>query len=513
MMSLSVELRTALVRTFAISKIYWASKQVAFSFPHILFANRRRRLLIITLASLWSHALGYAVSLSTIETGRNVTAVEIISPSVSGGKFLLRTKSAEGLEYWFTDGSNEGGLERITNIPTIDGNSFLAEPLLSIFDGRGYARIHDQLWETDGTQRGTTLFLDTTPQWIAVQEDRMFIMGQVAEGDTDLILYRSDGYLASNIPIKPPAWSGKLRSVKGFTDSAGSLLFSIDQELWKTDGTLEGTVLVEDLVVTNSFVRSMSPVINGKVLLHYPIGIGLWMARSTGGGLELLFPDLDVEYISPVLLQDMVVFQAFNNTSERNALHVFVTDGTREGTRQLQLNNARAPQYLPDSEYKGQALILLNQIVPLELWTTDGFSTHRKIQEIPNALTSFATLKLRDGLYLLGILKIGGQRELWITDYTTAGTRLIQKLPTGKVTSLHRLDENRVMFATSPEAESSSGFDVVNEKDQGESQELQLYILHIHYSTGSSSRALFSQQAMGWQVWLAVSILAAAHNF
>lgn len=420
-------------------------------------------LIVVSLIILSSKATSNNVLLSPILLpAEDVTSVEILDPPVNG-KVLLRAKGVPGLQYWLSDGTTVGST-RIERIPTVPVSPFQPDSMLTLFDNRGYFRAHNQVWETDGTTRGTSLFLDTTPQWIAVSGDILYVMGQ-DPNRSGLSLFRSNGYIASNLAIKPKEWEGKFRSVHGFENENGDLVFTIDNELWVTDGTMEGTSMVNDLSRnTGGFVDSLSPFVESSIVLQYPVGNGLWAANGKGGPI-LVSADLDLEYVSPQLHGGFVLFQAFNNSANQNALHVFLTNATSEGTLQLDFEGARAPQFLTDSQHEGKALVLLNQVRPLEVWLVEGPTTTH-IQNIPNGVLAFASTKLSRGIHLIGILRRDGNRELWMSDYTTQGTRPINTLP-GKVESIHPFAESSILFTSEDKAGKQTLYAMVMTESSG----------------------------------------------
>lgn len=120
-----------------------------------------------------------------------------------------------------------------------------------------------ELWKSDGTEAGTTLVKDIEPGegnsfpgvGIEIGGVLIFLAGQTGTG---LELWKTDGTPEGTKILKDiyPGNQSSLRSLYGFNSNSvfeGELYFDAHdgvhrRELWKTDGTEAGTVLVVDIV-------------------------------------------------------------------------------------------------------------------------------------------------------------------------------------------------------------------------------------------------------------------------
>lgn len=161
---------------------------------------------------------------------------------------------AHGAELWITDGT-DAGTRLVKDIFPGAGSSTPGEltPLggllyFSAEDGTGPAR----LWQTDGTADGTRLVESEgeSPQHLFVLGDTLYFSATRAEDGRELWAVGPGRAAARVRDIAPgPTSSGP----RNFTVFQGLLYFLADdgvrgEELWRSDGTDGGTVLVRDVV-------------------------------------------------------------------------------------------------------------------------------------------------------------------------------------------------------------------------------------------------------------------------
>jgi ELWxxDGT repeat protein len=247
---------------------------------------------------------------------------------------------------WKSDGTEQG------TVPVIEGAT---EPLVGV-GGNAYfvradAATGAELWKTDGTAAGTSLVKDlrsgpggSAPHNFVTANGQLYFIASGTD-DTTQELYRTDGtpggtvLLKSGVsyafPIRNPA--GPLADTVFFVPGPPSFekepFGGLDADLWKTDGTVAGTVKVKDF---QSYpYRSPTQILSwydGGIILKADSpteGAGLWKSDGTEAGTVLLkqFP---VDDIREAAAANGKVF--FNATDNEHGTELYVTDGTPEGT-------------------------------------------------------------------------------------------------------------------------------------------------------------------------------------
>jgi len=273
------------------------------------------------------------------------------------GKILFRADDGiNGTELWVTDGTNSGTyiLKNINPSGSSDVRYFINYQNNVYFRANGSSGY--ELWMTDGTSGGTVLFKDINPSGnsfpIAFIEyhDKLFFCAD--NGVDGRELWYSDGTPEGTLMLKDinPTGSSEIGGTYtlwgDFYLLNDELIFSANDgvhgaELWKTDGTVEGTQLIKDI---SSLVFGGRPLWGGEVSgmvyndeLYFQgtdvfDNTELWKTDGTFEGTVLVkdinptgssFPDLFINY------KNELYFQAETSLMD---IEVWKTDGTVEGT-------------------------------------------------------------------------------------------------------------------------------------------------------------------------------------
>lgn len=242
-----------------------------------------------------------------------------------------------------------------------------------------------------------------------------------------------------------------------------ALLFQVtdggDRRIYRTDGSLSGTVLVKDLpdvyglnsyyfqstkngvvfsYATDPYGRELGVTSGavGDLRLVRDINPGHAYSSDPGGTWNLSFdPPGGVAYSGQFQkLGDKVIFAATNPALGRE---IWISDGTRTGTRVVKdhlpgvdsgIGSKNGPTEFIYSNGKFAIYTVLDKIHGSSLFATNGTAAGSVFLVGWNASRGLERAPSRFGL--LGSNRIlfsrNERKELWVTDGTTAGTRLLK---------------------------------------------------------------------------------------
>lgn len=375
-----------------------------------------------------------------------------------------------GLELWKTDGTAEGtgmvkdinpgpygGLDwRIDDyrVDFVEVNDVLVFPAGDTAHGV-------ELWRSDGTEAGTYLLKDIRPGsdspftsifsdetqaliWVnVVAGGLMYFLAD--DGAHGFELWRTDGTTAGTFLLLDiqPGWASAFGSHDSFSLEGAALGSSFcfraandvsGAELWTTDGTGAGTVLLKDFIPgSGSGFPSGMTELNGRLFLSAtPIlaNYELWATDGTAAGTVL------VTEITPGLagswpqnftrVGTRIYFQSFQ--------HLYRTDGTRTGTIRLTSFRAGASMEFHGG-LNGNLLVRSDDgIHGMEPWISDGTpSGTRLLKDIRPGLFTYS---MQDLLQVGGVAYFSADDgvhgvEVWRSDGTPEGTRMLADFTTG----------------------------------------------------------------------------------
>ena len=222
------------------------------------------------------------------------------------------------------------------------------------------------LWITDGTAEGTVQLVGNTPFSVMMNDDASYRHG----------------------PAQPVVWNDELW-FWGRDSTHGN-------ELWKSDGTSDGTSLVVDInpdQIDGLGLHSACAIDTGLQVVGNSLLFGaiseengechLWTTDGTEEGTELLYEGKFWEWIPQSNMGDWALFIC--ESPDIWALHICVTDGTEAGTKQLENNGeyyAYEHRMIP-TEYDGNLLFMATNSTTNSngilftlnrdaIWQTDG---------------------------------------------------------------------------------------------------------------------------------------------
>jgi ELWxxDGT repeat protein len=256
-----------------------------------------------------------------------------------------------GEELWITDGTTHGTRLLKDIFPGVQGSGIgpaiqfcrVGNELYFPIGLSGAGDYNSEIWKTDGTPEGTVPVFEL-PDDTHIAAEITALGNKVlfkvwGYNSTIYTLWVSDGTQAGTTPIKQFNSPGNPLS---FISYQNGLLFAAATqgegvELWKTDGTIDGTVLVKDIYPgsNGSFPTNFTKV-KDKVFFrsnHPNYGNQIWMTDGTANGTSLL-KELKAGSgsASPdnlLALNDSLYFLAFNQSFQRI---LWSSDGSANNT-------------------------------------------------------------------------------------------------------------------------------------------------------------------------------------
>lgn len=368
---------------------------------------KRNPLIIACIALL--HFNADAQGVTQINANKSL---QVVLP-MSNNKTLLYSQLDSSI--WITDATLAGTVQISPNIKFTDEWGLLNGKV--IFNGFT-AATGTELYISDGTPGGTVLVSDISAGVTGSNPEEFVLLGSFLYFTAETALqgrelWRTNGTLAGTTIVKdivPGAGSSNTEYNYNLFSNGSYLLFAANtttagNELWKSDGTSAGTILLKDINTGHSGADSSNPdyftVLNNIVLFSATDathGNEIWKTDGSSAG-TVLVKDINsgtasstqVEIFPGYFANFFLGFHIFNNRAYFNA-----NDGTSSG----------------------------------EIWVTDGTSGNTAlIKDFPSS--DFSRPLLIDAVNFPGkfIFPYGdgtSRSELWQSDGTPAGTVLFK---------------------------------------------------------------------------------------
>jgi ELWxxDGT repeat protein len=252
-------------------------------------------------------------------------------------------------------------------------------------------------------------------------------------------LWKSDGTAAGTVLLKDLNPTGDC-SPQGFTDVNGSLFFSAYDdthgwELWKTDGTAANTVLVKNISAAGDSSPWDLTNMNGTLYFSADDGVNgreLWKSDGTvGGTVKVLSTPVGIDPWDLTTAGGLLYFSADDGINGRE---LWKSNGTAAGT--LMVSNISPGNSTPYAltDIGGKLCFSADDGVNgRELWTSNGTSSSTAMVMDISAVgdsTPWDLTNLNGTLYFSADDGVGG-RELWKSNGTPGGTLKVLAAPTG----------------------------------------------------------------------------------
>jgi ELWxxDGT repeat protein len=425
-----------------------------------------------TGAELWKTdgtAAG-TVMVKDIYGGRNGSAPAQLT-NVNGALYFMANDGVNGPELWRSDGT-AAGTQRLstTAIPNSIGPAFAeiaAVGDLIYFTAQATASQMG-LWKTDGTAVGTVLlrsfsssFFETRIRQLTEMNGALYFFAN--DGTKGMELWKSDGTTDGTAIVKD-IYSGSLGAIPALgswidadlVNAGGTLFFSATSpnslgryDLWKSDGTAPGTVMLKASPNSNpGFAAQQFFEFNGNayfVANDGAAGWELWKSDGTASGTAIVkdiasgfpsgMPTTGLKAADPLFTVHNG--QLYFIAGSFNARALWRTDGSAAGTTWVST--------LPVGTFQFEGLQLTSALGKLfllggngddDVYVSDGQSTNwQKLAQLESARflsanSQYAPTPKKSFLELGSRVLLSGATlptgaELWSTDGSIAGTAML----------------------------------------------------------------------------------------
>ena len=401
---------------------------------------------------------GYELWKSNGTTAGTVMVKDLVpggtgNPSIRGfinvnGTLFFETKV--GKELWKSDGTTVG-TDTVITFPTI--GSLIKESFISFNNSLFFVVANGsthELWKSGGTTATTTMIKSFTPSsGLGIDYESIIIFNNelyftANNGTIGKEIWKSNGTTSGTVPLKdinPGSSDGVPWASYGFFTEVNNELFFIGdngtngEELWKTDGTTIGTIIVKDIRIgaSGSGINKQTKVGDKLYFTVFISGNNsLWISDGTSSGTVKL---TDISYIDNLMELDSATL-IFTHKTTALGNELWISNGTTLGTKLLKDINPGSSNGI----YSNYALFLnINGTLffkgddPIhgeELWKTDGTDTGTLLVKdiTPGSGRGFNNnsehfFEANGLLFFDGVSQYGGTNtELWQSDGTDTGT-------------------------------------------------------------------------------------------
>jgi ELWxxDGT repeat protein len=301
-----------------------------------------------------------------------------------------------------------------------------------------------EIWKSDGTLSGTVLLTEIN---VGIEgslssgvesggaEIPMFVFnGQMYFTSNDQIhgdeLWRTDGTSEGTIRWGP--WG----NAASFVTIGQTFYFTAPGvnglEIWISDGTTNGTQLLDINQTLGNYGKGLFNVNGALYITSGPYGsVQLWKSDSTASGTTFVGSFYFIELVAS--LNDTLFFSAYDS----GEWNLWKSDGTPAGTSKLTPGNVRPNRF---AVVNGTLLFFGGAIFSnsWDLWKSDGTPggtvVVKSINPAGGGITSMSVAIANNLLYFIADDGIDGQ-ELWKTDGTNSGTLIVKDIAIGQASS------------------------------------------------------------------------------
>ncbi|MAT41456.1 MAG: hypothetical protein CL609_03870 [Anaerolineaceae bacterium] len=232
--------------------------------------------------------------------------------AVNDKLFFTTNDGIHGEELWVSDGTADGTVLVKDIYPgETDSINYYDEFSFTAYDNNLFFFANDgvhgyELWRSDGTTDGTMMVKDISlgannsieyyyNSSLVISNDMLFF--QATDSISGRELWRSDGTEDGTVLVKNIYPGGGGSYPQNITAVNNTLFFTAEddihgRELWRSDGTEEGTVLVKDITTgqNNTDLEELTAVNNTLYFIAYQDAYGyeLWRSDGTDEGTHMV---------------------------------------------------------------------------------------------------------------------------------------------------------------------------------------------------------------------------------
>jgi ELWxxDGT repeat protein len=419
--------------------------------------------------------------------------------------YFAANDGTHGIELWRSDGT-AAGTAMVADI--VPGSGSSSPYNLTNANGKLYFKANDgvhgtELWTSDGTAAGTRMVKDiypgsyagyfggsypnnSNPRELTNVNGELFFTAN--DGTQGYELWKSDGTTAGTVmvaDINPDNINPGSGGPDHLTNVNGELFFEANDdmhgyELWKSDGTVAGTILVEDIYPGSSWVgngyvgyfyvpNSSSPsnLTNVNGTLYFTANDGthgneLWKSDGTAAGTSMvndIYPGyfggtLYPNNSNPTQLTNVNGTLYFTATDGIHGYELWKSDGTPAGTAMVADINPGSSSPSKLTNVNGELYFSANDGTHgAELWKSDGTAAGTTMVADINPGTTinwyytgtygtFSRSLFNNYSNPDNLTNVNGELyftaddgthgvELWKSDGTAAGTNMVQDIYSG----------------------------------------------------------------------------------
>lgn len=218
---------------------------------------------------------------------------------------LYKTDGITTTKIAVPDNTNTYGVSAINDIVSFNGYLFF----------QAYDPVHHwELWRSDGTTSGTAMFIDIEPNYTPINPggypknlkvigNKLFFSAK--KNNTDVELWVTDGTVNGTVMVKDINPSGASMP-SDFFEYKGWVFFGADDgvngiELWTSDGTPGGTYMIENINGSNDGYEGNHIIYNNELYftgIDSLNGVSLWKVKNFTGFNEQIGFDVNTSSLN-----------------------------------------------------------------------------------------------------------------------------------------------------------------------------------------------------------------------